>query len=153
MYRIASATVLEVVECFGLTPFSFLSSFGCLVTSNSLGRYLVILVTAPFHHVDFSGLRSQLQFLDTSRVFMCMTVCGEEFTTSQLNLCALILFQSLVSHSFRCLGQGYSCQSSYPSSSCIKTSQCVGDGTCKHIMRSSGTICRPAVDICDQPER
>ncbi|KAL9987480.1 hypothetical protein ACROYT_G001793 [Oculina patagonica] len=53
----------------------------------------------------------------------------------------------------RCVGQGYSCQSSYPSSSCIRTSECVGDGTCRPIMRSSGTICRSAVDICDQPER
>lgn len=53
----------------------------------------------------------------------------------------------------RCVGQGYSCQSSYPSSSCIRTSECVGDGTCRPIMRSSGTICRPAMDVCDQPER
>ncbi|KAL9987476.1 hypothetical protein ACROYT_G001789 [Oculina patagonica] len=53
----------------------------------------------------------------------------------------------------RCVGQGYSCQSSYPSSSCIKTSECVGDGTCRSIMRSYRTICRPAVDVCDQPER
>ncbi|KAJ7365966.1 hypothetical protein OS493_002705 [Desmophyllum pertusum] len=53
----------------------------------------------------------------------------------------------------RCVGQGYSCQSSYPSSSCIRTSECVGDGTCSSIMRSNGTICRPAVDACDQSER
>ena len=53
----------------------------------------------------------------------------------------------------RCVGQGYSCQSSYPSSSCIRTSECVGDGTCRPLMRSSGTICRPAVDVCDRPER
>ena len=52
-----------------------------------------------------------------------------------------------------CVGQGYSCQLSDPSSSCIRTSECVGDGTCRPIMRSSGTICRPAVDVCDQPER
>ncbi|KAJ7389370.1 hypothetical protein OS493_032227, partial [Desmophyllum pertusum] len=52
-----------------------------------------------------------------------------------------------------CSGLGYSCQSSYPSSSCIRTSQCVGDGTCRSIMRPNGTICRPAVDICDQAER
>lgn len=54
---------------------------------------------------------------------------------------------------FSCQGQGYSCQSSYPSSSCIKTSVCVGDGTCRSIMRASGTICRPATDKCDRPER
>ncbi|XP_020632779.1 prestalk protein-like [Orbicella faveolata] len=53
----------------------------------------------------------------------------------------------------RCVGKGYSCQSSYPSSSCKRTSECVGDGTCRVIMRSRGTICRPAVDVCDQPER
>lgn len=54
---------------------------------------------------------------------------------------------------FSCVGEGYSCQSSYNPSSCIRTSECVGDGTCRPIMRSSGTICRPAVDVCDQPER
>ncbi|XP_078378028.1 uncharacterized protein LOC144661203 isoform X1 [Oculina patagonica] len=52
-----------------------------------------------------------------------------------------------------CKGQGYSCQSSYPASSCLRTSECVGDGTCRYKMRSNGTICRPAVDNCDQPER
>ena len=52
-----------------------------------------------------------------------------------------------------CQGQAYSCQSSYPSTSCIKTSECVGDGTCRAIMRASGSICRPAIDNCDQPER
>ncbi|XP_068740144.1 latent-transforming growth factor beta-binding protein 4-like [Montipora capricornis] len=56
-------------------------------------------------------------------------------------------------NSGRCKGQGYSCQSSYPPTSCIKTSKCVGDGTCREIMRASGTICRPPIDICDQPER
>ncbi|XP_068691216.1 prestalk protein-like [Montipora foliosa] len=56
-------------------------------------------------------------------------------------------------NSGRCEGQGYSCQSSFPSTSCIKTSECVGDGTCREIIRASGTICRPAIDICDQPER
>ena len=54
---------------------------------------------------------------------------------------------------FRCSGVGYSCQSSFPSSSCIRTSKCVGDGTCTFIMRTNGTICRSAVDVCDQPER
>ncbi|PFX19966.1 Versican core protein [Stylophora pistillata] len=53
----------------------------------------------------------------------------------------------------RCVGQGYSCQASYPSTSCIQTSQCVGDGSCRAIMRPIGTICRPAVDACDRPER
>ena len=53
----------------------------------------------------------------------------------------------------RCSGVGYSCQSSFPSSSCIRTSKCVGDGTCTFIMRPNGTICRSAVDVCDQPER
>lgn len=53
----------------------------------------------------------------------------------------------------RCLGQGYSCQPFFNSSSCIQTSECVGDGTCRFKMRLNGTICRAAVDICDQPER
>jgi hypothetical protein len=53
----------------------------------------------------------------------------------------------------RCLGKAYSCQSSYPQVSCIQRSECVGDGTCRDIMRTKGTICRPAVDKCDQPER
>ncbi|KAL9987448.1 hypothetical protein ACROYT_G001761 [Oculina patagonica] len=53
----------------------------------------------------------------------------------------------------RCSGLGYSCQSSYPPSRCIKTSECVGDGTCRSIIRTNGTLCRPAVDLCDQPER
>lgn len=53
----------------------------------------------------------------------------------------------------RCVGSAYTCRTSYPQSSCIQTSQCVGDGTCKDIMKSSGTICRAAADQCDQPER
>ncbi|XP_068693727.1 uncharacterized protein [Montipora foliosa] len=56
-------------------------------------------------------------------------------------------------NSGRCQGQAYSCQPSFPSTSCIRTSECVGDGTCRKIMRASGTICRPAIDICDRPER
>ena len=53
----------------------------------------------------------------------------------------------------RCIGLAYTCRTSYPQSSCIQTSQCIGDGTCRNIMKSSGTICRPASDQCDQPER
>ncbi|KAL9987472.1 hypothetical protein ACROYT_G001785 [Oculina patagonica] len=53
----------------------------------------------------------------------------------------------------RCSGLGYSCQSSYPPSSCISTYECAGDGTCKPTMSPNGTLCRPAVDVCDQPER
>lgn len=51
---------------------------------------------------------------------------------------------------FSCSGLGYSC---HPSSSCISFSERVGDGTCRDVMRPSGTICRPAADICDHPER
>ncbi|PFX11922.1 hypothetical protein AWC38_SpisGene24199, partial [Stylophora pistillata] len=51
-----------------------------------------------------------------------------------------------------CKGQSYSCQSSYPSSSCIRTSECVGDGSCRDIMRTKGTVCRSANDMCDQTE-
>ena len=53
----------------------------------------------------------------------------------------------------KCVGEAYSCQSSYPVSSCVRTSQCVGDGTCRDVMRSAGTICRAAADGCDKPER
>ncbi|XP_028398913.1 uncharacterized protein LOC114522435 [Dendronephthya gigantea] len=53
----------------------------------------------------------------------------------------------------RCVGKAYNCRSSYPQSSCIHRSECVGDGTCRDIMRNKGTICQPAVDKCDQPER
>ena len=53
----------------------------------------------------------------------------------------------------RCVGKAYSCRSSYPQSICIQRSECVGDGTCRDVMRTTGTICRPAVDKCDQPER
>lgn len=59
----------------------------------------------------------------------------------------------LLHYTLSCKGQGYSCQSSYPASSCLRTSECVGDGTCRYKMRSNGTVCRPAVDNCDQPER
>ncbi|KAK3735006.1 hypothetical protein QZH41_010660, partial [Actinostola sp. cb2023] len=53
----------------------------------------------------------------------------------------------------KCVGQSYSCQSSFPSSSCIKTSVCLGDGRCNDIMRPTGTICRSAKDGCDKPEK
>lgn len=53
----------------------------------------------------------------------------------------------------RCVGKAYSCRSSYPQSSCIQRSECVGDGTCRDVMRTKGTICRPVADKCDQPER
>ncbi|CAB3984855.1 extracellular matrix A-like [Paramuricea clavata] len=52
-----------------------------------------------------------------------------------------------------CVGTEYSCQASYPQSSCVQTSQCVGDGTCRYIMKNNGTICRAAIDMCDQSER
>ena len=53
----------------------------------------------------------------------------------------------------RCVGQSYSCQASYPSSSCIQRSLCVGDGTCRDVFKPRGSICRAAVDNCDKPER
>ena len=60
---------------------------------------------------------------------------------------------AFVSWFFSCKGQRYRCQSSYPSSSCIRTSECVGDGSCRDIMRTNGTVCQSAVDMCDQPEK
>lgn len=53
----------------------------------------------------------------------------------------------------KCVGVAYSCQSSYHFSRCIKTSECVGDGTCRPIMRPKRTICRAVADNCDKPER
>ncbi|XP_046852682.1 uncharacterized protein LOC124445941 [Xenia sp. Carnegie-2017] len=53
----------------------------------------------------------------------------------------------------RCVGKSYSCQQIYPKASCIKRSECIGDGTCRDIMRDRDTICRSPVDRCDQPER
>ncbi|PFX19963.1 hypothetical protein AWC38_SpisGene15613 [Stylophora pistillata] len=53
----------------------------------------------------------------------------------------------------RCSGLGYSCQWSHLAPSCIKASVCVGDGTCRPSLKSNRTICRPALDACDQPER
>ncbi|XP_028399278.1 protein psiF-like [Dendronephthya gigantea] len=53
----------------------------------------------------------------------------------------------------RCIGEAFSCNSSYPQSSCIQRSECVGDGSCRDIVRKRGTICQSAVDKCDQPER
>ncbi|XP_028399276.1 neurogenic locus notch homolog protein 1-like [Dendronephthya gigantea] len=53
----------------------------------------------------------------------------------------------------RCVGDSYSCNSSYPQSSCIQRSECMGNGSCKDIMRNKGTICDSAEDKCDQPER
>lgn len=52
-----------------------------------------------------------------------------------------------------CKGIEYSCQDLHPQSSCIRSSQCAGDGTCKNLMMNKGTICRAAVDQCDQSER
>ncbi|XP_048583423.1 uncharacterized protein LOC116619209 isoform X2 [Nematostella vectensis] len=52
-----------------------------------------------------------------------------------------------------CSGVAYTCQSSYPSSSCVRTSVCNGDGTCRDIYRAAATICRAAKDGCDQPEK
>ena len=80
---------------------------------------------------------------------------NEPYTVNELYTCnvdsaetSIFFFQS-----FRCSGLGYSCQSSHPAPSCIKTSECVGDGTCRPLMKSNRTICRPAVDPCDKPER
>ena len=53
----------------------------------------------------------------------------------------------------RCTGSLYSCRKFIPKTSCIESFQCVGDGTCKYIFKKKGTICRPAVDSCDQSER
>lgn len=52
-----------------------------------------------------------------------------------------------------CKGMKYSCNSSYPSSSCIQRSVCDGNGTCQHLARANGTVCRSAVDYCDLSER
>ncbi|XP_032233414.2 uncharacterized protein LOC5508728 isoform X2 [Nematostella vectensis] len=53
----------------------------------------------------------------------------------------------------KCEGVAYSCQSKQAFSSCILRSECVGDGTCRDVIRPAGTICRPPVDGCDRPEK